>query len=139
MILLFQVNSSWCRICDFACAVALARYVRLRSITRLSIPNSQKKRIYTNMFQPLDVLVNRKYIYMFLPHHLLLFYFYETRFADILFFIKKINLEAGEMNRLDELENRSIYIIREAYSHFEKIAALWSMGKDSTVLLTFGR
>jgi hypothetical protein len=27
------------------------------------------------------------------------------------------------MNRSDELENRSIYIIREAYSHFEEIAA----------------
>ncbi len=43
------------------------------------------------------------------------------------------------MNRLDELENRSIYIIREAYSHFEKIAVLWSMGKDSTVLLALCR
>lgn len=39
------------------------------------------------------------------------------------------------MNRLDELENESIYIIREAYSQFKKIAALWSTGKDSTVLL----
>jgi sulfate adenylyltransferase subunit 2 len=43
------------------------------------------------------------------------------------------------MNRLDELENRSIYIIREAYSHFVKIAVLWSMGKDSTVLLALCR
>ena len=43
------------------------------------------------------------------------------------------------MNRLDELENRSIYIIREAYSHFEKIAAIWSMEKDSIVLLVLGR
>ncbi|MFC1677132.1 sulfate adenylyltransferase subunit CysD [Planctomycetota bacterium] len=43
------------------------------------------------------------------------------------------------MNRLEELENRSIYIIREAYSHFKKIAMLWSMGKDSTVLLELAR
>lgn len=43
------------------------------------------------------------------------------------------------MNRLDELENQSIYIIREAYCRFEKIAALWSMGKDSTVLLALTR
>ena len=36
---------------------------------------------------------------------------------------------------LDELENRSIYIIREAYAQFRKIALLWSIGKDSTTLL----
>lgn len=39
------------------------------------------------------------------------------------------------MNRLDELESRSIYIIREAYARFRDIAMLWSMGKDSTTLL----
>jgi sulfate adenylyltransferase subunit 2 len=39
------------------------------------------------------------------------------------------------MNYLDELENKSIYIIREAYSRFKKIAMLWSIGKDSTALL----
>jgi len=76
---------------------------------------------------------------MVLPHHLLLFYFYEDRFADILCVFKRINLGAGEMNRLDELKNRSIYIIREAYSHFKKIATLWSMEKDSIVLLVLGR
>jgi sulfate adenylyltransferase subunit 2 len=36
---------------------------------------------------------------------------------------------------LDALENESIYIIREAYSHVRNLALLWSMGKDSTVLL----
>ena len=40
------------------------------------------------------------------------------------------------MNRLDELENRSIYILCETYSHFEKIAALYPRRKDSTVLLS---
>ncbi|MHC5037248.1 MAG: sulfate adenylyltransferase subunit CysD [Planctomycetota bacterium] len=39
------------------------------------------------------------------------------------------------MDYLDELESKSIYIIREAYSRFRKIALLWSIGKDSTALL----
>lgn len=39
------------------------------------------------------------------------------------------------MTRLDELENKSVYIIREAYNKFENMAALWSIGKDSTTLL----
>jgi len=36
---------------------------------------------------------------------------------------------------LDELESKSIYIIREAYAQFRDIAMLWSIGKDSTTLL----
>jgi len=43
------------------------------------------------------------------------------------------------MNRLTELENRSIYIIREAYSRFKSLCMLWSVGKDSTVLLYLAR
>jgi sulfate adenylyltransferase subunit 2 len=39
------------------------------------------------------------------------------------------------MNRLDELENQSIFIIREAFYHYKKLALLWSIGKDSTTLL----
>ena len=39
------------------------------------------------------------------------------------------------MDRLTELENRSIYIIREAYAQFKKIGVLWSIGKDSTTLM----
>ena len=39
------------------------------------------------------------------------------------------------MDRLTELENRSIYIIREAYNQFDNLAALWSVGKDSTALV----
>jgi len=39
------------------------------------------------------------------------------------------------MDHLDELEARSIYIIREAYKQFKKVAFLWSVGKDSTTLL----
>ena len=36
---------------------------------------------------------------------------------------------------LDALENQSIYILREAYRKFKRSAMLWSIGKDSTVLL----
>jgi len=39
------------------------------------------------------------------------------------------------MNKLDDLENQSIYIIREAYYHYKKLAVLWSVGKDSTTLV----
>jgi len=39
------------------------------------------------------------------------------------------------MDHLDELENRSVYIIRESYHQFSKVAALWSVGKDSTTLV----
>jgi sulfate adenylyltransferase subunit 2 len=40
-----------------------------------------------------------------------------------------------KMDHLDELENKSIYIIREAYKQFKRIGMLWSIGKDSTTLL----
>ncbi|HNB21827.1 MAG TPA: phosphoadenosine phosphosulfate reductase family protein, partial [Candidatus Melainabacteria bacterium] len=36
---------------------------------------------------------------------------------------------------LKELESESIFIIREAYAKVKDLALLWSMGKDSTVLL----
>lgn len=36
---------------------------------------------------------------------------------------------------LKDLENRSVYIIREAYAEFKKPAVLWSTGKDSTAAL----
>ena len=36
---------------------------------------------------------------------------------------------------LDELENKSIYIIREAYARYRNLAMLWSIGKDSTTLV----
>jgi len=43
------------------------------------------------------------------------------------------------MDHLDKLENRSIYIFREAYSQFKDLCMLWSIGKDSTVLLWLAR
>jgi len=39
------------------------------------------------------------------------------------------------MDSLSKLENESIYIIRESFSLHSNLAVLWSMGKDSTVLL----
>ncbi|EKE03976.1 MAG: hypothetical protein ACD_20C00123G0010 [uncultured bacterium] len=39
------------------------------------------------------------------------------------------------MDHLDQLEAESIYIFREAYKHFGKLGMLWSIGKDSTVLM----
>ncbi|MDP2922979.1 MAG: sulfate adenylyltransferase subunit CysD [Candidatus Omnitrophota bacterium] len=43
------------------------------------------------------------------------------------------------MSYLCDLENKSIYIIREAYARFRNIALLWSIGKDSTSLLWITR
>lgn len=43
------------------------------------------------------------------------------------------------MNRIDRLENISIHILREAYSEFKNLCMLWSIGKDSTVLLYLAR
>jgi sulfate adenylyltransferase subunit 2 len=39
------------------------------------------------------------------------------------------------MDHLDKLESESIFIIREAYHHVPNLAMLWSVGKDSTVLV----
>lgn len=39
------------------------------------------------------------------------------------------------MNYLQQLENKSIYILREAFQAFPDLCVLWSMGKDSTVVL----
>ena len=43
------------------------------------------------------------------------------------------------MDRLDALENRSVHILREASANFRDLAMLWSIGKDSTVLLWLAR
>ena len=43
------------------------------------------------------------------------------------------------MNRLDQLESRSVHILREAYREFKNLCMLWSIGKDSTVLLWLAR
>jgi sulfate adenylyltransferase subunit 2 len=43
------------------------------------------------------------------------------------------------MTDLDNLEARSIHIFREAYAAFDRLAMLWSIGKDSTVMLWLAR
>ncbi|PCI26314.1 MAG: sulfate adenylyltransferase [SAR324 cluster bacterium] len=43
------------------------------------------------------------------------------------------------MDHLDKLEAQSVYILREAYREFKNIVMLWSIGKDSTVLLWLAR
>ncbi len=43
------------------------------------------------------------------------------------------------MDHLDALENTSVYIMREAYANFTDLGMLWSIGKDSTVLLWLAR
>src|ERR1041384_5936535 len=43
------------------------------------------------------------------------------------------------MTPLEELEEQSIYIFREANRHFKQLCMLWSIGKDSTVLLWLAR
>ena len=43
------------------------------------------------------------------------------------------------MDKLDALESQSVYILREAYREFKSLVMLWSIGKDSTVLLWLAR
>ncbi|PCJ15955.1 MAG: sulfate adenylyltransferase [Candidatus Cloacimonadota bacterium] len=40
---------------------------------------------------------------------------------------------------LDKLEAQSIFILREAYYHFKDLGMLWSIGKDSTVMLCLAK
>ncbi len=39
------------------------------------------------------------------------------------------------MDHLDQLEAQSIYILREAWAKLDRLAMLWSFGKDSTVMI----
>jgi sulfate adenylyltransferase subunit 2 len=43
------------------------------------------------------------------------------------------------MDHLDYLENIGVRILREAYANFSNLGMLWSIGKDSTVLLWLAR
>ncbi len=43
------------------------------------------------------------------------------------------------MDQLEKLEAQSVYILREAYKEFKSLCMLWSIGKDSTVLLWLSR
>ena len=43
------------------------------------------------------------------------------------------------MDRLDELEAQSIFIFREGFARLKRIALLWSLGKDSNVMIWIAR
>ena len=43
------------------------------------------------------------------------------------------------MDHLQDLEDQGVYILREAYKHFKNLCMLWSIGKDSTVMLWLAR
>ena len=43
------------------------------------------------------------------------------------------------MDHLKELESVSVHILREAYANFKNLGMLWSIGKDSTVLVWLAR
>lgn len=45
----------------------------------------------------------------------------------------------AELQDLDKLEERSVFVLREAKAKFRNLAALWSMGKDSTAMLAMAR
>ncbi|HXC63962.1 MAG TPA: sulfate adenylyltransferase, partial [bacterium] len=40
---------------------------------------------------------------------------------------------------LAKLEAQSVYIMREAFAKFENLAMLWSIGKDSNVMMWLAR
>jgi sulfate adenylyltransferase subunit 2 len=43
------------------------------------------------------------------------------------------------MDHLEQLESLSVHILRESYANFKNMGMLWSIGKDSTVLLWLAR
>lgn len=43
------------------------------------------------------------------------------------------------MNHLDALEDQSVYILREAFNRIDRLAMLWSVGKDSNVMIWLAR
>lgn len=43
------------------------------------------------------------------------------------------------MDQLETIESQSMFILREAYRSFKQLVMLWSIGKDSTVLLWLAR
>jgi sulfate adenylyltransferase subunit 2 len=43
------------------------------------------------------------------------------------------------MDHLDALESKTIYIFREAFNKIDKLAMLWSLGKDSNAMLWMAR
>src|SRR5438309_6865202 len=53
--------------------------------------------------------------------------------------VPPILADAPSMDHLDALEAQSIYILREAFARLKKLALLWSLGKDSNVMIWLAR
>src|SRR3546814_15309098 len=47
--------------------------------------------------------------------------------------------DAPTCSHLDDLESRTVWILREAYARVEPLGLLWSIGKDSNALLWMAR
>ena len=54
-------------------------------------------------------------------------------------FLTEGRAAAPSMDHLDALEAQSIYIFREAFARLKKLALLWSLGKDSNVMIWLAR
>lgn len=54
-------------------------------------------------------------------------------------FLTQNEFTIAMMDHLDVLESRTIYILREAFNKIDKLAMLWSLGKDSNVMLWAAR
>jgi len=53
--------------------------------------------------------------------------------------VPEIFADPPSMDHLDALEAQSIYIFREAFARLKKLALLWSLGKDSNVMIWLAR
>jgi len=53
--------------------------------------------------------------------------------------VPSMSTDAPSMDHLDALEAQSIYILREAFARLKKLALLWSLGKDSNVMIWLAR
>src|SRR5262249_47618446 len=53
--------------------------------------------------------------------------------------VPHILTDPPSMDHLDALEAQSIYILREAFARLKKLALLWSLGKDSNVMIWLAR
>src|SRR5258708_31283660 len=49
------------------------------------------------------------------------------------------DMRARCLTDLDDLESQSVFILREAFRKVEKLGLLWSIGKDSNVLVWLAR
>jgi sulfate adenylyltransferase subunit 2 len=53
--------------------------------------------------------------------------------------LEKFESPGTPATHLDKLEHQSVYVLREAFNKFDNLAMLWSIGKDSSVLLWLAR